>query len=121
MKTPRIRRIGEILASIFSRPSVPRSLEDVFTADTARFVARIPVTVPADCALPDCATCRECSAPLDVTAEEQRARDVAAVAFWLRTEMPELWNETEWPVLEEIAGWLLTIRADVAAGKWGRG
>lgn len=86
-------------------------------------VAQVDLSAPlkAHCPLADCTTCRECSTPLAVVAEEQRARDVAAIAFWLRTELPECWNETEWPVLEEIAGWLLTIRADVAAGKWGHG
>jgi hypothetical protein len=80
-------------------------------------VQRRRVTVPADCPLPDCSACPS----LDVAAEEQRAREIAALAYRLRTEFPEMWNDTPWPELEQIAAWILAIRADVAAGKWGRG
>lgn len=46
------------------------------------------------------------------------ADDAGRVAWWLRTELPELWYSAPWVQLLAVARWLLALRQACWSGRW---
>lgn len=93
----RARRLAQALASMFE-PSKPAPLPKLL-------LRRIPVT-SSDCPLPGCETCPP--SVLD--------REINRVAWWLITAYPDCWYFEDPAAVRDVAGRLVQLRADVAAG-----
>lgn len=127
--TGRARRIVEAMRRWLDPAYDVLRLDDaLYRADTAELrafdrrqgaaspTATLPTHPPTGCPIFDCPTCEPDEAP-----PPRRARDVAGVAYWLRTECPEVWNETPWAVLDRLGCKLLALqKAGEIEGRWDR-
>lgn len=83
-------------------------------------VQRRRVTVPADCPLTDCQTCRTDPQPPDVVAEEQRAGETSHAIWWLISAYPDVWYFARPDTVQNVAARLVRLRAAIKDGRIAR-
>jgi hypothetical protein len=121
-----IRQLIEAFARELRMLRLANALSKTVSAAYARETAllesvqRRRVTVPADCPLTDCQTCRTDPQPLDVVAEEQRAGETHHAIWWLISAYPDVWYFAKPETVQAVAARLVRLRAAIQAGRIAR-